>query len=94
MGYTGGMRDATPVGNTDALPGTSFGWFYPQPVFLPIQQNMPLSVLLNVERCECLWRDLALLLFVGEGFGELPEDNSSSVGASTSPGMMGSFPLS
>ena len=31
---------------------------------------------------------------LGERFGELPEDNSSSAGVSTSSGMMGSFPLS
>ena len=51
-------------------------------------------MLLNARRCECLYRDLALLLFVGEGFGELSEDNSSSVGASESSGMAGFFPLS
>ena len=37
---------------------------------------------------------MALLLFVGERFGKLPEDNSSFVGVSTSSWTMGSFPLS
>ena len=55
---------------------------------------MPLSALLNSRRCECLWRNLALPLFVGERFGELPEHNSSSAGVSTSSGTMGSFSLS
>ena len=55
---------------------------------------MPLLALLNAGRCECLWRDLALLLFAGERFGELPEDNLSSVGVSTLSRTMGSFALS
>ena len=54
---------------------------------------MPLSALLNARRCERLRRDLALLLFTGERFGELPEDNSSFVGVSTLSGTMRSFPL-
>ena len=45
-------------------------------------------------RCECLYCDLNLLLFSGERFGKLLEDNSSFAGVSTSFGMMGSFPLS
>ena len=51
-------------------------------------------MLLNVGRCECPWLDLALLLFVGEGFGELLKDSLSSVGISTSSGMMDFFPSS
>ena len=35
-----------------------------------------------------------LLLFAGEGFGELLKDNSSSTGISTSSKTMGFFPLS
>ena len=54
---------------------------------------MPPLALLNVRRCESLWHDLALLFFVGERSGELPEDNSSSAGVSMLSGMMGSFPL-
>ena len=49
--------------------------------------------LLNARRYERLWCDQDLLLFAGEGSGELPEDSSSFVGVSTLPGMMGSFPL-
>ena len=45
---------------------------------------MSLSTLLNAGRCEYLWCDLALLLFAEKRFGELPEDNSSSTGVSTS----------
>ena len=51
-------------------------------------------MLVNARRCECLYRDLALLLFIGEGFGELSEENSSSAGASALSGMTGFFPLS
>ena len=77
------MGGTTPVGNADTFPTTSFGWFYPRPVSLLARQNVLLSTLLNAGRCECLWRDLALLLFVEEKFSELPEDNSSSAGVST-----------
>ena len=35
-----------------------------------------------------------MLLFVGEWFGELPKDNSSSAGISGLSGTMGFFPLS
>ena len=83
-----------PVGNVDAFLGTPFNGFCPRPVSLPTQRNVPLFVLLNARRCECLWSDLDWLLFDGERFGELLEDNSSFVGVSTSPEMMGSFPLS
>ena len=51
-------------------------------------------MLLDAEKCECLWRDLALLLFVGERFGELLEESSSFVRISSSSGMMGFFLLS
>ena len=42
------------VGNADAFLGASFSWFYPQPVFILAQRNVPLSALLNTGRCECL----------------------------------------
>ena len=48
------MGGITTVGNVDAFPGTSFGWFYPQPVSLLTRQNVPLSTSLNAGRCECL----------------------------------------
>ena len=92
--YTGDIGGTTSVGNVDAVLGNPFGGFCPRLVSLPAQWNVPLSTLLNAEQCECLWHDLARLLFVGETFGELPEDNSSFAGVSTSPGMMSSFPLS
>ena len=82
------------MGNADAFSGASFGWFCPRPVSFLTRRKVPLSVLLNARQCECLWHDLALLLFVGERFGELLEDNSSSARVSTSSGMMDSFPLS
>ena len=82
------------MGNADAFPGTSSGWFYPRPVSLLAQRNVPLLALLNTGRCERLWRNLALLLFDGERFGELPENNSSSTEVSMLSGTMGSFPLS
>ena len=82
------------MGNAYSFPGASFGWFCPRPVSLLARRNVPLSALLNVGRCECLWHNLALLLFVRERFSALLEDNSSSVGVSTSLGMMGYFPLS
>ena len=83
-----------PVGNANEFSSTSFGWFYPRPISFLARRNLPLSTLLNAGRCECLWLDLALLLFAGERFRELSEDNSSPVGVSTSSGTMGSFPLS
>ena len=82
------------MGNVDAFSRDSFGWFYHRSVSLLAWRNVPLSALLNTGRCECLWHDLALLLFSYERFGELPEDNSSFFGVSTSSGTMGSFPLS
>ena len=82
------------MGNADAFLGTSFGLFCPWPVSLLARRNEPLSALLNARRYECLWRDLTLLLFARERFGELPEDNSSFVGVSTSSRTMGSFPFS
>ena len=50
---------------------------------------------LKARRCEALLCDLALVFFVGEGpkGRKLLEDNSSSVGASASSRIMGSFPL-
>ena len=81
-----------PMGNADAFPSTSFGWFFPRPVSLLTRRNVPLSALLNVGQCECLLSNLALLLFARERFSELPEDNSSSARGSTSSGTMGSFP--
>ena len=56
--------------------------------------NIPPLELLIAERCECLWHYLSLLIFTEERFGELPEDNSSSVWISTSSRTMGFFPLS
>ena len=76
------MGSITPMGNADAFPGTSFGWFCPRPVFLLARRNGPLSALLNVGRYESLQCDLALLLFSRERSGELPKDNSSSTGLS------------
>ena len=81
------------MGNIDAFPGTPFSWFCPRLVSLLARWNVPLSALMNAERCKHLWRDLALLLFSGERYGELPEDNSSSPEVSTLLGTMGSFPL-
>ena len=94
VGYIGGMGGITFVGNVDAFPGTSFGWFCPWPVSLLARWNGPVSALQNARRCECLWKDLALLLFAGERFGELPEENSLFTGVSTLSWMMGSLPLS
>ena len=83
-----------PIGNTETFSSTSFGWFCSRPVSLLAPRNVPLSTLLNAGRCKYLWLDLTLLRFAGERFGELPEDNSSSVVVFTLSGMMGSFPLS
>ena len=83
-----------PMGNADAFPIASSGWFFPRPVSLLTRQNVPLSALLNARQCECLWHDLALLLFIGERFGKLPEDNSSFFEVSILSGTMVSFPLS
>ena len=46
---------------------------------------------LNDGRCELLWciLSLLLLLFIGERFGELPEDSSSFAGVSTSSRAIG-----
>ena len=75
------------------LLSTALGWHCSRLVSLLARRSRPSSVLLNAGRCECLWRDLALLLFVEEGFGELPEDNSSFFGISALSGMMSFFPL-
>ena len=83
-----------PVGVAYAFPGTAFGWLYSRAASPLARQSRPLLVLLNAGQCECLWHDLALLLFAEEGFCELFEDNSSSAGVSTSSGTMGFFPLS
>ena len=91
--YTGCMGGTTLVGNANTFPGTSFDWFFPWLISLLARWNVPLSALLNVRRCEFLWRDLALLLFSKDRFGELSEDNSSSAGVSTSSRTVGSFPL-
>ena len=92
--YSGGMGGITPLDNADEFPWASFGWFSPRSVSLLARRNVPLSVLQNAGRCDRLWRDLALLLFDGERFGELPKDNSSFAGVSISSGTMGFFPLS
>ena len=94
VGYIEGAIDATPMGNAYAFSGTTFGWLYPRHVSFPARQCRPLLVVLNAGQCKCLLRDLARLLFDKEGFGELLEDNSSSVGAFASSGIMGFFPLS
>ena len=52
------------MGNAYAFSGTAFGWLCPQSVSPLARHNRPLLVLLNVRRCEGLWRDLALLVFV------------------------------
>ena len=88
------MINITPVGNAYAFSGAAFGWLCPRHVSLLAWLSRSLSMLLNAGRCECPWPDLALLLFTREGFGELLKENSSSVWISTSPGMMGLFPLS
>ena len=85
--------NAMPIGNSYAFLGVAFGWLCPRPVYLPTRQSKPLLVLLIAGRCECLLHYLARLLFVKEGFGELPEDNSSSARALASLGIMGFFPL-
>ena len=77
------MIDTTPIGNAYTFLEAVFGWLYPWHISLLVGRSKPLSVLLNAGRCECLWHDLEQLLFTEEGFGELPEDNSSSAGVST-----------
>ena len=88
------MTDTTPVGIANSFPGAVFGWLYTRPISFLARWSRPLSVLLNVRRYECLWLDLALLLFAGEGFSELLEDSLSSDGISASLRMMGFFLLS
>ena len=94
VGYTEGAIGAMPVGNAYTFSGTTFGWLYSWSVSLPTWLRRLLSVLLITGRYECLWLDLAPLLFAEEGFGELLEDNLSSTEASASSGIMGFFPLS
>ena len=72
------MIGTTPLGNAYSFLSTVFGWLYPRHVSLITRQINPFLMLLNAGRWECLWRDLALLLFSRERFGELPEDSSSS----------------
>ena len=56
---------------------------------------MSLKASLKAERCKVLLHDLALVFFIGKRpkGRELHEDNSSSAGALTSFGIMGSFTL-
>ena len=88
------MIRTTPIGNAYTFSGTVFGWLYSRLVSPLTWQSRPLLVLLNAGRCECLWLDLALLLFSREGFGELSDDNSSSARVSMLLGMMSLFSLS
>ena len=88
------MIGTTPIRNAYAFPSATFSWLHSRPIFPLARRSMPLSELLNIGRCECLWRDLALLLFSGERFGELPKDNSSSARVSMLSGTLGFFPLS
>ena len=85
------MISTTPVGNTYMFSGAAFDCLYSRPVSLLARWSRPLSVLLNAGLCECLWCDLALLLFVGEMFGKLPKDNPSSTRVSMLLGTMDSF---
>ena len=87
------MIGTTPVGNANKFLGVTFGWLCPWPISLLTQQSRPLSVLLNVGRCECLWGDPDLLLFIEERFSKLPEDTSLSAEITTSSRKMGFFPL-
>ena len=93
-GCTNDIDGIMPAGNTDASSGARYGWHCPLPAPLLAQRDTSLTVSLKVGRCKILLRDLALVFFAGERpkGRELPEDNSSFVGVSTSVGMMGSFP--
>ena len=88
------MIGTTPIGNTYTFLGAVFGWLFSRPVSFLARRSRPLSVLLKEGRCECLWYNMALLLFSGVGFVELLDDSSSSTGISALSGMMGFFPLS
>ena len=83
-----------PISVAYAFSGAAFDQICSWPASPLARWSRPLLVLLNARRCECLWHDLALLLFAREGFGELFENNSSSTGLSASSGTMGLFPLS
>ena len=91
---TNGIAGIMLAGNTNASPGAQSGWFCPLPTSLLALWDVPLTASLKAGRCEVLLPDLALLLFSGKRpkGGELPEDNSSSAGASASSRSMGSFP--
>ena len=61
-----------------------------------VQNSTFWALIKRLEWCESLFLDSALALFFGgDGSGnrELPEDNSSSIGGSLSPGRMGFLPL-
>ena len=94
VGYTKGAIGTMPVGNAYAFSSAVFGWLYPRPVSPPARRSKQLLVLLIAGLCECLYHNLARLLFDGEGYGKVPEDNSSSIGASALSRIMGFFPLS
>ena len=87
------------VGNIDAFPGGCSGWFFFLLASLLTLPDTPLMTSLKAWRCECFLHDLALVLprafLPGGGLmdGDVPEDNSSFAGASTSSRIMGSFPL-
>ena len=55
------------VGNAYSFFSAAFGWLCSRPDSLLARWSRPLLVLLNAGRCECLYHDLALLLFAGDG---------------------------
>ena len=94
-GCTNDIDGITPTSNTDASPRAWSGWYCPLPASLLTRRDASLTALLKASRFKILLRDLALMFFADERpkDGELPEDNSSSAGASASSWRIGYFPL-
>ena len=83
------------VGNTNVSLGARSGWYCLLPASFLARRDASLTTLLKVGRYEVLLCNLALVFFARERpkGAELPEDNSSSTGVSTSTRMAGFFPL-
>ena len=94
VGYMKRSGGATPMCQVGTFSGACSDYCRSLLISLHARQCMPLMEQLEW-RGGLFFYSASKLFFGGErsGSGELPEDNSSSVAASLSPGMMGSLPL-
>ena len=94
VGYMNGSGGTTPLCHVGTFLGSCSDCHRSLLISLCTRRCMPLTE--QLERRGGLFLDSASTLFFGEdilGSTKLPEDNSSFVAASLSPGRMGSLPL-